>query len=451
MRTRSSSGHRLRWAAVVTLLLFAIASAVGGTHSAQAVAGSVAIASAATAPRPGADRAWTGTWATVPTTVPPANVTTFEDQTIRQLVHVSVGGDAVRVRLSNEFGDRPLVIGEAHLARAAEDGSAERIADGSDRMLTFGGRPEVTIPPGAPVLSDPVDLRVPARSDLVVSVYLPERTEGRTIHAFAFQQNVVADGNVTGEPKVDPASVIEQWYFLTGVSVQTRRHGSAGAIVALGDSITDGADTDVNANHRWPDLLAERLQTTRGAPDLGVLNEGISGNRLLRDPNPPPGSDAESFAAFFGQSALRRFDRDVGAQPAARYVIVLLGVNDIGHPGTVAPESETVTAEDLIAGHRQLIARAHARGLKIFGATITPFADDTLGFFSPENEAIRQALNAWIRTGGEYDAVIDFDRALRDPERPERLLARFDSGDHLHPNDAGMQALAAAVPLRLFR
>jgi lysophospholipase L1-like esterase len=181
-----------------------------------------------------------------------------------------------------------------------------------------------------------------------------------------------------------------------------------------------------------------------------VLNEGISGNRLLHDPNPPPGSPAEAFAAYFGQSALRRFDRDVLAQPGVRYVTVLLGVNDLGHPGTVAAPEEEVSAQDIIDAHRQLIARAHQRGLRIYGGTITPFKDDTLGFYSPEHEAARDAVNRWIRTGREYDGVIDFDAAVRDPADEDRLLPAYDSGDHLHPNDAGMAAMARAVPLRLF-
>jgi len=207
----------------------------------------------------------------------------------------------------------------------------------------------------------------------------------------------------------------------------------------------------VNANHRWPDLLARRLRSAPGPHPLGVLNQGVSGNRLLHDPNPPAGSGAEGYAAYFGQSALRRFDRDVAAQPGAEHVVVLLGVNDLGHPGTTAPASEKVSAEDIIAAHRQLIARAHERGLTVHGGTILPFKGDTFGFHSPENEAARQAVNRWIRTSGEYDGVVDFDAALRDPADPQRLLPRYDSGDHLHPSDAGAEAMARAVPLHLLR
>ncbi|GAA2417241.1 SGNH/GDSL hydrolase family protein [Streptomyces glaucosporus] len=400
----------------------------------------------------GRGRTWVGTWSTTPTAVPASDTTAFENQTIRQTVRTSIGGDRVRVRLSNEFGEQPLVIGEARIARRA-GGSGARIDTRTDRPLTFGGRTSVTVPAGAPAVSDPVELTVPAGSDLVISIHLPERTPGSTVHAFAFQHNYVASGNVTRAAEVTPTATVDRWYFLTGVSVAADgRSPRSAAVVAFGDSITDGSDTDVNANHRWPDFLARRLRDARGPHPLGVLNQGISGNRLLHDPNPPEGSGADAYAAYFGQSALRRFDRDVAAQPGAEHVVVLLGVNDLGHPvaGT-APTSEKVTARDVIAAHRQLIARAHERGLKIYGGTILPFKGDTFGFHTEENEAARQAVNRWIRTSGEYDGVIDFDRALRDPSDPQRLLPRYDSGDHLHPSDAGAKAMADAVPLHLLR
>jgi lysophospholipase L1-like esterase len=378
-------------------------------------------------------------------------MTVFEDRTIRQVVHTSVGGDTLRVRLTNEFGSRPLVIGGARVARRAAGAPGPRIDPDSDRELTFGRRASVAVPPGAPLLSDPVALPVTASSDLVVSIYLPERTAASTIHSAAFQEGWVAAGDVTARPDIQPVSVVEAWYFLSGVALGISGSDGGACVVALGDSITDGADTTTNANHRWPDLLARRLRATGGLERLGVANAGIAGNRLLHDPNPPPGSEHEDIAELFGQCALRRFDRDVGAQPGARYVIVLLGANDLGHPGTVAPASEEVSAADIIGAHRQLIARAHARVLKILGGTIMPFGNDTFGFSRPEREAARQAVNAWIRTGGEFDAVADFDAALRDPDRPERLLAAYDSGDHLHPNDDGARALAGAVPLDFFR
>ncbi|WP_160050656.1 SGNH/GDSL hydrolase family protein [Nocardiopsis sp. FR4] len=402
---------------------------------------------AAAASRPPAAHApgtrWVGTWACVPTATPPTATPVLRDQTVRQVVRVSVGGDQVRLRLTNEFGETPLRVGEVRVALRAGSAGTD-INPATDRPVTFGGNASVTVPAGAPLLSDPVPLRLPARSDLVVSLHLPDETPVTTLHAFAYQENAVAAGNVTADRGVEATEAPTQWYFLSGVSVRARSR-AADAVVALGDSITNGAETEVNANHRWPDLLAERLAHT------GVLNLGVAGNRLLHDPNPPEGSGAEDFAAFFGQGALRRFDRDVLAQPGAAHVVVLLGVNDLGHPGTAAPASEAVTAEEVIGAHRQLVARAHAAGLRIHGGTILPFRGDTLGFFSEENEAKRRTVNEWIRTGGEYDSVIDFDAALRDPEDPLRLRPDYDSGDGLHPNDDGMAAMARAVPARLFR
>jgi lysophospholipase L1-like esterase len=384
----------------------------------------------------------------VPTAVPVSDVGVLQDRTIRQVVRTSIAGDAVRIRLTNEFGDQPLVVGEVHVALRA--GAGTDIVPSTDRTVTFGGATGVTIPAGTPAISDPVELSLAPASDLVVSLYLPRRTLVTTVHGFAFQENVVAYGNVTGATAVTATATFMEWYFLSGVSVRTRSR-DAGAIVALGDSVTDGAQTQNNADHRWPDLLAQRLRDAPGFPERGVLNLGISGNRVLYDPNPPAGSAAECFAALFGQSALRRFDRDVVAQPNARFVIVLLGINDIGHPGTDAVSSEAVTAADLIGGYRQLISRARQAGIAIFGGTLMPFKDDAFGYYSPANERVRQQVNRWIRTSGEYDGVVDFDLATRDPADPVRLRPAFDSGDHLHPNDLGAAAMAAAVPLRFFR
>ena len=425
----------------------------GALVLAGALAAGVAHAAGPAAARPStahpARTTWVGSWGSVPTTVPPAGTTMFSNQTIRQTVHLSIGGSALQVRFSNEFGTAPLVIGEAHVGLAAGSQPSRSVAPGSDRRLSFAGHVSATVPAGAPLLSDPVRLAVRPGADLVVSLYLPRPTRATTTHAFAFQDNVVAAGNVTGSRTVTPAATFGQWWFLSGVSVAAPAHD--GAVVALGDSITDGANTTPNTNSRWPDVLARRLQATPGLRGLGVLNEGISGNRLLHDPNPLPGSGADAFAAQFGESALRRFDRDVSSQPGARYVIVLLGVNDLGHPGTIAPESERVTPADLIAGYQQVIDRAHQQGMLVFGGTITPFANDTFGFDTPANRAARLVVNRWIRTSGAYDGVVDFDAALRDPADPERIRPEFDSGDHLHPNDAGAAALANAVPLRLFR
>jgi lysophospholipase L1-like esterase len=295
-----------------------------------------------------------------------------------------------------------------------------------------------------------VTLDVPAMSNLAVSIHLPRRTVAATVHGSAFQTNYLAAGNTTRATDLPGATTTTSWHFLSGISVAASPRSAA--VVTLGDSITDGAITTVDANHRWPDYLAGRLQSHPGLRHLGVLNKGIGGNRLLYDGNTRPDTPFAGIGPLFGDSALSRFDRDVLAQPGARYVIVLLGINDIGQPTSLAPPAEAVTAEQMIAGFRQLTARAHERGLRIYGATMTPFQGTTIaGYYSEANEAKRRAVNHWIRTSGEYDAIIDFDRAVRDPAQPLRMLARYDSGDHLHPNDAGMQAMADAIPLHLFR
>jgi len=419
--------------------------ALGAGAAAGAATAGLAAPSAAHAGEPGG---WVATWAAVPTTIPVRGTPTVLDrQTVRHVVHASTGGDELRIRLTNEFGATPLRIGTVHVALRDGAGASTAAVPGTDRRVTFGGHPGALVPAGAPLVSDPVRLRLPAGADLVISVYFPERTTVTTLAAFAYQDNVIADGDVTSARTVTPVSTLASDLFLSGVAV--RKPGSAAAIVTLGDSITNGANTVNNLNHRWPDLLGVRLRAAR--IDRGIANLGVSGNRLLHDPNPPAGSDAETFANYFGVNALRRFDRDVLAQPGRRYLIVLLGVNDLGHPGTIAPLSEVVTTDDLIAGHRQLIARAHEGGLTAVGGTILPFKDDTLGFYNEVNERKRQQLNRWIRTSGEYDGVADFDHAMGDPADPIRLNPAYDSGDHLHPNDTGMAAMADAVPLRLLR
>ncbi|MES2898154.1 MAG: SGNH/GDSL hydrolase family protein [Pseudomonadota bacterium] len=389
---------------------------------------------------------WVGTWGTAPAGPPlEAQLQTFNDQTLRLIVHTSIGGTHVRIRVSNELGTTPLRIGAA---RVALRGVGAATQAGSDRALTFSGGTSITIPAGAPALSDPVALDVPALSDLAISLYLPGQVQATTIHSSAFQTNYVSlPGNFTDAPSLPTQRTITSWPFLTEVDVHSP--GPGAAIVALGDSITDGAITTVDANNRWPDLLSLRLRTTRGVPQgsqnrLGVVNRGIGGNRLLRDPGTQP---------LFGRAALARFDRDVLATAGVQSLIVLIGINDIGHPGTnSAPAEQLVTVQEMIAGYRQLIARAHVKGLAIFGATLTPFEGTIFpGYFTPEKEAIRQAVNNWIRTSDEFDGVIDFERAVRDPSNPTRMLPAFDSGDHLHPNDLGMQAMANAIPLELFR
>ncbi|MFD9602994.1 SGNH/GDSL hydrolase family protein (plasmid) [Streptomyces sp. NBC_01224] len=399
----------------------------------------------------GATDTFIGTWAAPPTAVPAADSTVYEEQTLRQRVHLSVAGTSVRVRFTNEFGTTPLAIGEAHAAHPAADGPATAIDAGTDRELRFDGSTSTTLAPGTQRWSDPVELPTTAGGDLVISLYLPQPTPADTTHSSAYQSNFVADGDVTGKPDLTPTSTTTSWHFLSGVAVNSADGAADSALVTLGDSITDGEHTTMDANRRWPDLLAERLRSDKQLAPTGVVNAGIGGNRLLRDPNPVPGSPAESFAAYFGESGLKRFDRDVLGQPGARAVTVFLGVNDLGSPGIVAPASEEVTAPEIIEGYRKLIQRAHEHDLKILGATILPFEGDTLGYYTPQRESVRQAVNAWIRTSGAFDGVADLDAAVRDPDRPGRLLPAYNGGDGLHPNDAGMAAMARAFPLQLLR
>jgi lysophospholipase L1-like esterase len=362
----------------------------------------------------------------------------FDNQTLREIVHTSIGSDTVRVRLSNAYGKETVEIGAAHLA-LRDKGSS--IVAGSDRVLTFGGRPAVSIPANAMALSDPVKLAVPASGDLAISIFIPKAAAGAGIHYAALQTSYIAPGNVTGEVELSEPATITSWVFLTGVDVLASE--SASAVVAFGDSITDGARSTVDTNRRWPNVLAERLRARRGGKPLGVLDAGIGGNRILHD----PGANVR-----FGVNALARFDRDVLAQPGVKYVIVLEGINDLGHAGSSAPLTETVTADDLIAGLKQMIERAHENGLKIFGATLTPFEGTAApGYFTPEKEAKRKAVNEWIRSGKAFDGVIDFERAIRDPDHPDRMLPAHDGGDHLHPGDAGYKAMGESIDLSLFR
>lgn len=382
---------------------------------------------------------WVGTWTASPQAPEPpfiqANPAQFDNQTIRQIVHISVGGSRMRVRLSNEYGRTPLVVGSVHIARQLA-GNGASIMPGTDRTLTFGGRTEVTIPAGAPVLSDPVDLEAPALSNLAISIHLPKPTVASTFHSLGVQTTYVSSqGDFTAAGTLPTATTTTSWFFLSGVSVATRRPPAA--VVALGDSITDGFASTVDANRRWPNLLAARLQAAPRLRHVAVMDHGISGNRTLHD--------------FIGPNALARFDRDVLVAPGAKWVVVLEGINNIGLPGVFGLPQEAVSAQDIIFGYRQLIDRAHEKGLKIYGGTLTPFEGTTIpGYFTPAGEVKRQSVNRWIRTSGAFDAVIDFDKAIRDPLQPTRMLPAYDSGDHLHPNDAGYQAMANFIDLSLF-
>jgi lysophospholipase L1-like esterase len=357
----------------------------------------------------------------------------FNNQTLRQIVHTSVGGNRTRVVFSNTFGTRPLTIAEAHLALR---GTEAAIVAGSDRKLTFGGRPSVTIPSGALMYTDPVDITLPPMADVAIDLYLPGDTNTSsplTMHVAARQTSYVSEtGNHAGAANFPVVATTASWFLLSRVEVIAPE--TAGAIVAFGDSITDGTGSTPNANGRWPDLLARRLLAETGGARLAVLNAGIGGNRLLGE---------LTFGA--GINALARFEAQVLGQTGVTHVIVLEGINDIGN----ARQNPTPTGEDLIAAHKQLIERAHTRGLKIYGATLTPF--EGANYFTREGEAKRTLLNEWIRTSRAYDGVIDFDAATRDPSSPLKFLPAYDSGDHLHPSDAGYQAMANAIDLALFK
>jgi lysophospholipase L1-like esterase len=358
---------------------------------------------------------------------------------VRQIAHVSIGGNRVRIVLSNEYGTRPLTVGAAHVAQAAGGSS---IVAGSDRPLTFGGRASFTIPPGAPAVSDPVDLPVAPLSNLAVSLFLPEVTPLTTFHWEGVQTAYIAAGDQTAASEIKTAETTTKARVLLS-EIQVDAPPDARAIVTFGDSITDGATSTPDANHRWPDLLAERLQQA-GNTHVAVLNEGISGARVLRD--------------RMGDNALARFGRDVLDHAHADTVVLMMGINDIGWPGTIlVPKGEAApSADDIIFGYRQLIARAHDHGMRIIGATLTPFEDTfhgnpLFGYYDEEKEKKRQAVNEWIRKSGAFDGVIDFDAATRDPANPKHILAAYDSGDHLHPHDIGYKAMADAIDLNLLK
>jgi lysophospholipase L1-like esterase len=384
------------------------------------------------------DVRWVGTWTASPQHPEPPFVQAapaqFDNQTLRQIIRTSVKGSKVRIRLSNEFGTTPIIIGAASVARHNEGAV---IMVGTERKLTFAGQSSVTIPAGAPMLSDPVEIDFPAQSSLAVSLYLPKLTVGNTFHSLGLSTTYVSPpGDYSGAAAMPTASTTQSWFFLTAATVEAEKKNAA--IVTIGDSITDGYASTPDTNQRWPNLLSARLQTDRDLRHLAVLNQGISGNRTLFD--------------LIGPNALARFDRDVLSIPGVKYVILLEGINNIGIPGAFGRPDESVSAADIIAGHKQLIARAHERGLLIYGATLTPFEGTIFpGYYTPEGEVKRQTVNQWIRTSGAFDAVIDFDKAIRDPANPTRMLPAYDSGDHLHPNDAGYKAMANYVDLGLFR
>jgi len=392
---------------------------------------------------------WVASWSTAVVSRPEAGIPAgpppapppiaLDKQTLRQVVHLSTGGTRVRVVLSNAFGTAPLTIGAA---TAAFRDKGARIVPGSERKLTFGGRPSVIIPAGAVMFSDPASIAVPSLKDLVIDLFVPEdltkSASPLTIHSGANQSTYISPpGNFAGAPDMPISITLQSWIFLARVEVTAPQW--IGAVVTFGDSITDGTRSTPDTNARWPDQLARRLAATEGSV-RAVLNAGIAANRLLSEINSP----VFPFGFNAGVNALARFDRDVLAQTGATHVIVLEGTNDIG----LARQSPSPSAEDLITAHEQIIERAHAQGLKILGGTLLPF--EGAAYWTAEGEAKRQTLNDWLRKTNTYDGVIDFDAVVRDPANRTKILPRYDSGDHLHPNDAGYQAMGNAINLKIF-
>ncbi len=374
---------------------------------------------------------WVGTWAAAPLLVEGGfNLRPLSGVTLREIVHVSVGGPQLRVRFTNAYGADPLTIADAHVALSAGNGA---IQPGIDHAITFGGATSVNIPPGAELFSDPVALAVPPLSDLAVSFYLPPQVmRAETFHDFADQDNFLATGDVSTAQDLPQPTTITSWYFLDGIDVSAV--AGSRAIVALGDSITDGSLSTPNADRRWPDVLAARLHEDPNLKDVAVLNEGIGGNRVLNQ--------------GYGPSALARLDRDVLSQSGVRYVIVLESINDIGRLERPQAPYDEIAAQQLEMALRQIAGAAHEHGIKAIGATLTPYGG--AGYYSDKGEQIREAVNDWIRSSGTFDGVADFDKATRDPQDPNRFNPAYDSGDHLHPKDAGYKAMGEAIDLTLF-
>jgi lysophospholipase L1-like esterase len=380
---------------------------------------------------------WVATWTTAlvarpavlpapAPNAPPVNppAVTPNNQTLRQIVRTSIAGTRARVVFANTFGATPLNIGGASIALHDKDWD---IVASSLRKLTVNGSTSFRVPAGALMLSDPVDLQVPDRAELAIDMFVPDDLGSGpspiTMHNGANQTSYVTIGNHVGDTTFAGGAITRSWFLLARVEVAAGAR--AGAVAAFGDSITDGTRSTPDTNNRWPDHLARRLPA-----GFAVMNVGIAGNRVLTEGN---------FNA--GINALARFDRDVLAQPGVTHVIVMEGINDIG--------AGNAAVDDLIAAHRQMVERAHERGLKIYGATLTPF--EGAAYFTQEGEAKRKALNQWIRTSGMYDAVIDFEAIVRDPSAPTKIRSEFDSGDHLHPNDAGYKAMGESIDLSLFK
>jgi lysophospholipase L1-like esterase len=402
-----------------------------------AAAGVHAQAPAVNSPAPAT---WVATWGASQQIPEPQNALgqdDLRDATVRQIFHVSVGGTAMRVHLSNAFGTEALHFTEVHVARPLSAASSA-IDPSSDKALSFSGKPDVTVPPGAEFVSDPIAFAVAPLSDVAVSFHLDTAPARETAHPGSRATSYYVHGDFTSAANLMDPKKVDHWYQVSEIDVQGAP--GAAAVVALGDSITDGHGATTNGNDRWTDVLAERLQALPATREIGVSNQGIGGNHLLTD--------------GLGPNVLSRFDRDVLAPAGVRWVIVFEGVNDLGglaRNGEVAEAEHKALVERVLAAYEQIVARAHAHGLRVYGATITPYVGSGYYHPGPLSEADRQAVNAWIRAAGHFDAVIDFDAVVRDPQHADRLLPAYDCGDHLHPSPAGYKAMADAIPLSLFQ
>jgi lysophospholipase L1-like esterase len=399
--------------------------------------------------------AWIATWASSPqSTNPNPNppMLNIENQTVRERVRVSIGGSEIRIRLSNEYGSVPLLVGTVTVATPTD---VAGVKPDTIHSVTFSGRNSITISPGAPILSDPIAFPVGRGAEISVSIYFPRRVTSPTVHELALKYAVISQhGDQTHAQKIDGGATSKSSILISAVLVPAQL--SQHLVVAFGDSIVDGDEATVDADRNWPSDLVRRLLSSSRTAGLAVVNEGLAGNRLLASDD---GVSARvGLSAGFGASALARFDRDGLGLPGVTHIVLVEGINDIGFPGAkideqyLADPADVRTSEDLIEAYLQLISRAHARGIKLIGSTVTPCEGvDLPGYYSVSKEAVRQSVNQWIRTSGSFDGVIDFDAVLRDPDHPSRLLPRFAAPDHLHPNDLGYQAMADAIDVALFQ
>ncbi len=408
----------------LAVIVFLIALALGKLAGAQATSNSLN---------------WTGSWAASQQIPEPHNALApedLQDATLRQIVHLSLGGKTLRIHLSNAFGTAPLHFTSVHIARPLSP-SSPKIDVAADKVLSFSGSSDVIVPAGAEYISDPIDYPVAALSDLAISFHLDTPPAGQTGHPGSRATSYLVHGDVVSAADLPEAKKVDHWYQVAGVDVATAPN--AASIAVLGDSITDGHGATTNGNDRWTDVLAQRLQASEATRAIGVLNQGIGGNHLLTD--------------GLGPNTLARFDRDVLAQPGVRYLVVLEGVNDLGgltREGEVTPAEHAKFVHRILAAYEQLITRAHTHGIKIIGSTILTYSGSEYYHPAESNEADRQAVNQWIRATGHFDAVVDFDKAVRDPNHPDRLLPAYDCGDHLHPSPAGYRVMGEAIPLSLF-